>query len=220
MTRFVSRDRVAEIEKFHDYMPANYKELIDYDMTDPDTDNKAAYDAAKDTSWKKKSFCDVIKEFMVNVPKSKRQVVFDLILDYELNRIIKRDYNTKIKIHVENSTILKKTVITVRKWMDDAKRGRALYLAYLDYISNLTRRSWKTILDEHGAVDELDLLVVIAKQNRDMPDLALHYLEDLKEIGILPSNMNSPSCSVKWSSDDLLHYHPEPPDLVQLFDLA
>jgi hypothetical protein len=219
MTRFVSRDRVAEIEKFHDYMPNNYKELIDYDMTDQDSDNKAAYDAAKDTSWKKKSFCEVIKEFIINVPKAKRQLVLDLILEYELNRITKRDYNAKIKVHVENSTILKKTIIIVRKWMDDAKHGRILYHAYLDYLSNLTRRCWKTILEDHGAIDELDLLIVIAKQHRDIPDLGLFYTEDLKEIEALPSNMNPPTRYVRWS-DGSLHYHPEPPDLGDLFDLV
>ena len=219
MTRFVPRDQIAEIEKFHDYMPSNYKELIDYDMTDQDSENKAAYEAAKDTSWKKKSFCEVIKEFIVNVPKPKRQAVLDLILDYQLNKISKKDYNAKIKIHVENSTILKKTVITIRKWMDDAKHGRILYHAYLDYVGNLNRRCWKTILDDHSAIDELDLLIVIAKQHRDIPDLTLFYVEDLKEIGALPSNMNPPVANVRWS-DASIHYHPEPPDLGRLFDLA
>lgn len=218
MVRFVSRERISEIEKFHEYMPSNYKEMIDYDMSD-DTDNKANYDAAKDTSWKKKTFCDVLKEFIVNVPKPKRQVVFDLILDYQLNRVSKRDYNTKIKPFVENSAALKKTVITVRKWMDDMKRGRALQRAYLDYVSNLTRRCWKSILEEHGLVDELDLVVVIARQHRDVPDLALFYLEDLKEISSLPSNMHAPERTVRWL-DGTLHYHPEPPDLLELFDLV
>lgn len=219
MVRFVSRDRIAEIEKFHDYMPSNYKEMVDYDMTDGDNDSKASYDAAKDTSWKKKTFCEVLKDFIGNVPKPKRQAVFDLIFDYQLNRISKRDYNTKIKPFVENSAILKKTVITVRKWMDDSKRGRTLHRAYLDYVANITRRCWKTILEEHGLVDELDLVTVIAKQHRDTPDLALFYMEDLKEIGSLPSNMHAPERTVRWS-DGSLHYHPEPPDLLELFDLA
>jgi len=217
MTRFVSRDRISEIEKFHDYMPANYKEMIDYDMSD-DSDNKAAYDAAKDTSWKKKTFCDVLKEFLVNVPKPKRQVVLDLILDYQLSRVAKRDYNTKIKVYVENSNILKKTVILVRKWMDDIKHGRALQRAYLDYLSNLNRRSWKTILEEHGAVDELDLLIVIARQHRDIPDLALQYTEELKDISSLPSNLHPPEPNMRWSNKSL-NYHPEPPYLTELFDL-
>ena len=219
MTRFVSRDRISEIEKFHDYMPANYKELIDYDMTDQDSDNKASYDAAKDTSWKKKTFCDVLKEFLVNVPKSKRQQVLDLILDYQLNRMVKRDYNTRIKSYVEGSTLLKKTVIIVRKWMDDAKRGRVLHRAYLDYVSNVTRRCWKTILEDHGAVDELDLMLVVAKQHRDTPDIALLYAEELKDISELPSNMNLPEPNVRWS-DGSLNYHPEPPLLTDLFDLT
>jgi len=219
MTRFVSRDRISEIEKFHDYMPANYKEMIDYDMSDQDSDNKAAYDAAKDTSWKKKTLCDVLKEFLINVPKPKRQVVFDLILDYQLSLIAKRDYNTKIKNYVENSNILKKTVIIIRKWMDDAKHGRALQRAYLDYLFNLNRRCWKTILEEHGAVDELDLLIVIAKQHRDIPDLALQYSEELKDISGLPSNMNPPEPNVRWSNGSL-NYHPEPPSLTELFDLT
>jgi hypothetical protein len=220
MTRFVSRDRVSEIEKFHEYMPSNYKEMLDYDMTDSDSDtNKANYDAAKDTSWKKKTFTDVLKDFMVNVPKPKRKSVFDLILSYQLNKVSKRDYNTKIKPFVENSAALKKTVITVRKWMDDTKRGRALHRAYLDYVSNLTRRSWKTILEENGLVDELDLLVVIKTQHRDVPDLALFYLEELKEINSLPSNMHAPERTVRWL-DGSLHYHAEPPDLQEVFDLA
>jgi hypothetical protein len=219
MSRFVTRDRISEIEKFHDYMPANYKEMIDYDMTDSDNDNKAAYDAAKDTSWKKKTLCEVLKEFLVNVPKPKRQQVLDLILDYQLGRIVKKDYNTKIKNYVESSTILKKTVIIVRKWMDDAKRGRTLHRAYLDYVSNLPRRCWKTIIEDHGAVDELDLMIVIAKQHRNTPDIALLYEEELKEIIELPSNMNLPEANVRWQ-DDTLNYHPEPPLLTDLFDLT
>jgi len=219
MTRFVSRDRIAEIEQFHAYMPSNYKEMIDYDMTDGDNDSKASYDAAKDTSWKKKTFYEVFKDFIGNVPKPKRQAATDLIFDYQLNKISKRDYNTKIKPFVENSAALKKTVITVRKWMDDTKRGRILHRAYLDYVSNLTRRCWKTILEEHGLVDEQDLMMVISKQHRDVPDLALFYTEELKEIGSLPSNMHAPERTVRWS-DGSLHYHPEPPDLLELFDLA
>lgn len=219
MRRFVPNDRVSEIEKFHDYMPANYKELIDYDMTDADSDNKASYDAAKDTSWKKKTFCEVLKEFLVNVPKLKRPAVLDLMLDYQLGRIAKRDYNTKLKNHVESSTILKKTAIIVRKWMDDQKRGRTLHRAYLDYVCNVTRRCWKTILDDHGAVDELDLLVVIAKQHRDTSDLALLYEEELKDISELPSNMNPPEPNIRWS-DCSMNYHPEPPLLTDLFELT
>lgn len=219
MTRFVARDRISEIEKFHDYMPANYKELIDYDMTDQDSDNKASYDASKDTSWKKKTFTEVLKEFLVNVPKPKRQAVLDLIFDYQLNRVAKRDYNIKIKTYVESSTILKKTVIIVRKWMDDAKHGRILHRAYLDYVSNLTKRCWKTILEDHGAIDELDLLIVIAKQHRDTADLSLLYAEELKDISCLPSNMNLPEPTFKWL-DASLNYHPEPPLLLDLFDLT
>lgn len=219
MTRFVSRDRISEIEKFHDYMPANYKEMIDYDMTDQDSDNKASYDAAKDTSWKKKTFYEVIKEFLVNVPKPKRQAVLDLILDYQLGRIAKRDYNTKIKAYVEGSTLLKKTVIIVRKWMDDGKHGRILQRSYLDYAVNLTRRCWKTILEDHGAVDELDLLIVIAKQQHDAPDIALLYSEELKDISSLPANMNPPEATVRWSNGSL-NYHPELPSLLELFDLT
>lgn len=218
MTRFVTKDRISEIEKFHDYMPTNYKELIDYDMTDSDSDNKASYDAAKDMSWKKKTFTDVLKEFLVNVPKPKRQAVLDLILDYQLNRIAKKDYNLKIKAHVESSTILKKTVIIVRKWMDDSKHGRCLYRAYLDYISNIERRCWKTILEDHGCVDEQDLLVVIAKQHRDVPDLLALYAEDLKDIKDLPSNMNLPEASIRWT-DGSMNYHQEAPRLMELFDL-
>jgi len=218
MTRFIPKDRISEIEKFHDYMPNNYKDLIDYDMTDSDTDNKASYDAAKDMSWKKKTFTEVLKEFLVNVPKSKRQAVCDIILDYQLNRINKKDYNLKIKGYVESSTILKKTVIIVRKWMDDNKHGQCLYKAYLDYIANIERRCWKTILEDHGFVDEQDLLVVIAKQHRNVPDLFSHYAEDLKDIMELPSNMNLPEANMRWSTGEMC-YHMEIPNLVELFDL-
>ena len=103
--------------------------------------------------------------------------------------------------------------------MDDAKHGRALQRAYLDYLSNLSRRSWKTILEEHGAVDEIDLLVVIARQPRDIPDLALQYTEELKDISTLPSNLHPPEPSMRWSNKSL-NYHPEPPSLTELFDLA
>lgn len=220
MTRFVSPDRISEIEKFHEYMPSNYKEMLDYDMSDQNgNDNKTTYDAAKDTSWKKKTFCEVLKDFISNIPKSKRQTVFDLVLSYQLSRISKRDYNSKMKPHIENNSHLKKAAILVRKWMDDSKLGRVLYRAYLDYVANITRRCWKTILEDHGAVDELDLIVVIAKQHRDIPDLALSYSDDLKEIGSLPSNMNPPEKTMRWS-DASLNYHPEPPDLLELFDLA
>lgn len=221
MQRFVTQDRISEIEKFHEYMPTNYKEMIDYDMSDQsgNNDNKTTYDAAKDTSWKKKTFCDVLKDFILSMPKSKRQPVLDLVLNYQLGRIAKREYNAKIKPYIENNSSLKKYAILVRKWMDDSKLGRILHQAYLDYVANITRRCWKTILEDHGAVDELDLLIVIAKQHRDLPDLVLSYSDDLKEIGSLPSNMNHPEKTMRWS-DDSLNYHPEPPNLLELFDLA
>jgi hypothetical protein len=218
MTRFVSRDRIAEIEKFHDCMPASYKELVDYDMGE-DTDGKSSYDAAKDTSWKKKTFCAMLKDFTDNVPGIRRQDAFNLLMDYQMNRVSKRDYNTKIKPFIENSAVLKKSVITLRKWMDDPKRGRMLHKAYLDYAANLDRRCWKTILDDHGMVDEQDLLAVAARQHRSTPDLALFYSEEMKDIVTLPSNMHAPERTCRWA-DGSLHYHAEPPDLPGLFDLA
>lgn len=220
MTRFISRDRISEIEKFQEYMPTTYKDLIDYDMSDDDSaDNKGNnYDTAKDMSWKKKTFVDLLKDFFIYVPIQKRRELYNLLLDYQLNKISKRDYNIKLKSYIENNSSLKKAAILIRKWMDDSKKGRSVYKAYLDYIANITRRSWKTILEDHKVCNELDLIILIEKQNRDIPDIAISYSEDLKDIVSLPSNMHTPEKTIRWS-DGSLYYHPEPPNVGELFEL-
>lgn len=213
MERFVPKDRTNDIEKFAEYMPANYKELLEFSE---DTNQDVQI---KDVTWKKKTLVDLMALFLQQVSKHKRPLLLTLALDYQLGKVTKRDYNTKIKFFVENSSNAKKLSNAVRKWMDDSKHGQVLFKSYLDYLCNLTRRSWKTILEDHGAVAELDLLVLIAQQSRDSVDLTIHYVTECKGVSELPANMNPPEPIIKWA-DGTLNYHPESPALLQMFELV
>ncbi len=214
MRRFITPDRISEIESISAYIPNNYKDIVDQYIPEKSSEPLVA----KDVSWRKKSFVNLIKDFIHNVPQDKRSGMLNVILDYQLSRISVKVYNTQIKQYVENNSQVKKSVSLVKKWMDDSKTGRLLHSAYLDYAFNNTRRCWRSILDLHN-VNELDLLVVIAKQHRDTPDLAGLYADALQDIEGLPSDMYAPERSTRWS-DSSLHYHPEPPCLTQMFDLS
>jgi len=213
MQRFITPDRISEIEGFQEYMPSSYKDLVDYGSVDQLESN---YES-KTIVWKKKSLTEILKQVIEFVAKPKREELLNIFLDYQLARVTKRDFTAQIKPFVSTNVPLKKALTQVRKWMDDAKHGKCLYQAYLDYVSNLERRSWKLILEDHGAVDEQDLLLAIAKQDRDTPDILSLYEDDLRDIKDLVSNMNLPEATVQWS-DGSFGYHPEPPVLSQLFD--
>ena len=210
--RFVPKDKTNDIEKFAEYMPATYKELLEHTEEKQETQ-------IKDVAWKKFTLAELLGLFLPQIQKHKRTQLLSLVLDYQLGKVNKRDYSNKIKFFVDNNANAKKLSTATRKWMDDGKHGRILFKAYLDYLCNLTRRSWKTILEDHGAVAELDLLILIAQQCRDNVDLSMHYVEECKGTLELPANMNPPEATVKWS-DGTLHYHPESPALLLMFELA
>ncbi len=215
MQRVPLKDKISDIEAFQDYMPSTYKDLLDYDMSGDDT--HVNYDAAKDVSWKKRSYVELLKDIFTCLHKDQRAELFNIIISYQLNRMSKREYNLKLKPFIKINPLVKKPLILLRKWMDDGKRGQSLYGAYLDYVFNLERRCWRTILDEHNIFDELDLLIVIAKQSRSVADLNLVYAEDLAKTQALVSDMFPPEKIFRWG-DESLHYHPEIPNLKELFD--
>jgi len=211
MERFIPKDRTSEIERFAEYMPANYKELLEY------SEEKPQDVPFKEVAWKKKTLAELLVLFMGQVSKHKRQPLLSLVLDYQLGKVTKRDYNNKLKSFIDNANA-KKVSNALRKWMDDDSLGRSLFNAYLDYLCNLKLRSWKTILADHE-IGELDLLILIAQQHRDSVDLAMHYADECKSIRELPSNMNLPEPTARWT-DNSLNYHPEPPALLHMFELA
>jgi len=212
MGRFIPKDRTNDIEKFAEFMPANYKELLEHSKEKPENQ-------IKEVTWKKKTLTELIGLLLPQIQKPKRVQLLSLILDYQLDKVNKRDYNTKIKFFVDNNPNAKKLSNATRKWMDDTKHGGVLFKAYLDYLCNITKRSWKTILEDHGAVAELDLLILIEQQHRDDIDLTMHYVDECRGILELPANMNPPEATVKWS-DGTMHYHPESPALLQVFELV
>lgn len=214
MVRWQSRDRVSEIEQFNESLPTSYKALVDYESADL-TDSDKGYDVAKDHSWKRKSLKEILAEVLEHVQRAERRHILDIILDYQLSRITKREYNSRMKGYMDASLIFKKKATLVRKWIDDAKHGRLLFQAYLDYLCNIKKRSWKTVLDD-SAVNEQDLLIVISKQPCSDETSSL-YSEEIKGILEFPPNMHPPEATVRWSTG-LFSYHPEPPALAQLFD--
>lgn len=214
MVRWQSRDRVSEIEKFNESLPTSYKAMVDYEAADL-TDADKGYDVTKDHSWKRKSLKDILSEVLDHVQRPERHHILDIILDYQLAKITKREYNAKMRGYMEASPLFKKKVTLIRKWVDDVKHGRLLFQGYLDYVGNLERRAWKTILDDN-AINELDLLIVISKQPRSK-EVSAGYTDELKNILEFSPNMHPPETTVLWSTG-LLNYHPEPPVLANLFD--
>lgn len=214
IVRWQSRDRITEIEKFNESLPTSYKAIVEYEATDL-TDAEKGYDVAKDHSWKRKTLKEILSEVLEHVQKVERPNILNTILDYQLARLTKREYNAKMKGYMEVSPLFKKKVTLVRKWVDDAKHGKLLFQAYLDYVSNIERRSWKTIVDD-SAINELDLLIVMAKQPRTNEISAL-YKEEMGGVKEFPPNMFSPEPTIPWTTG-VLYYHPEPPVLANLFD--
>ena len=206
MYRFLSPDRTNEIEKFAENMPDSYKDLVKQ-MQDKNfvIDKNVEQDTVKDTAWKKKTLTDLLVEMTAAVStRSKRKMLFDLVMDYFLQKITKKSFTSEVN-KLDDS--LKKRVGSVRKWMDAVKLGSVLRLSYFDTLVNLKTRSWKTILEDHGVVADKDLLLIMARQPCDDNVLAL-YKDELVSVSQLPANMNPPEAAFPWS-DGLLHYHPE-----------
>lgn len=215
MYRFLPPDRTNEIEKFAENMPDSYKDLVKQ-LQDKNfvIDKNVEQDTIKDTAWKKKTLTELLIEMTAAVStRSKRQMLFDLVMDYFLLKITKKAFTSEVN---KLDDTLKKRVGSVRKWMDAVKLGAVLRLAYFDTLVNLKARSWKTILEDHGVVADKDLLLIMARQ--PCSDNVLEFYKDeLVSISQLPANMNSPEPVFPWS-DGLLHYHPELLGVTELLE--
>ena len=211
MVRFTTRDRVNEIENV-DKIPANYKELVDTD------DEAYKEETVKDSSWKKKTLAQLIKELFVGVSKTKRQMMLDAIFNYFFKNIVKKEYNSKITKLTDGNEVLKKKVVFIRKWIDDNNLGGILFTAHLDYLTNFEKRCWATILEENENVSDEDLLLVLGRQSSNNEDLCTRYAEEIISVSSRPANMFAPDLQFLWS-DGSFNYHPEPPNLTLMFDL-
>lgn len=212
MVRFTARDRINEIEQYVEKIPQNYKELVE------DEDGLLKEEAVvKDSSWKKKTLTQLIKELFVGVSKTKRQMMLDAIFNYFFKNIIKKEYNTKITKLTDGNEVLKKKVVVIRKWIDDSNLGGILFTAYLDYAINFEKRCWLTILEENENVSDEDLLLVLGRQSPN-EDLCTRYAEEILNVSSRPANMFAPDLQYQWT-DGSFQYHPETPNLTLMFDL-
>ena len=208
MKRFCPREsRVSEIESFTEMfaegLPKDYRDLL----------SSSTQDVAKvqepeiDIDWKSQTFRQVLSEVLRQFDDSHlKQVILNLALNYQVGKISKREFTSNCNKSLGNREHLKKLTVVIKKWMDDKKLGRALYMRYLDYLANSGKRGWQTILNEGKiGVAEEDLLILIAFQPRS-PDILSQYQDQLKAVEQLEPDANPTK----------LH-HPDPPDLKTLF---
>lgn len=174
MKRFVPNDqRLNEIEKFTENLPKTYKELLSNLTAENGNAEKKAKDDKKKLGGALRSILVTLVE---KVPPAFRSQLVDIVLDYQLSLITKRDFLNKITNEV--GLVFKDEALAIRKWID-SKSGVALYESYLDFTLN-RHVSWASVLDAHKRVMEEDLLMLLAKQPRTVETIA-------KYSGITPA---------------------------------
>lgn len=209
MKRFCPRDsRVSEIEHFAEMfaegLPKDYKELLCSSQEPTASDEPEI-----EIDWKSQTFKQVMSEVFHQFDDSHaKNQILTLTLSYQVGRISKREFTLNCNKILGTRDHLKKLTVVLKKWMDDKKLGRALYVRYLDYLANRERRGWQTVLNEGKiGVAEEDLLILIAFQPRSAEVLS-QYQEQLKPVQDLASDTVAPSQK---------DYLPELPDLKTLF---
>lgn len=175
-------NKVNEIEKFAEYLPKVYKDLLAA-YTEKENQVKSLNKLAKDERRKKESLKSLILSTVSNIKdEKKKRFILHLALDYQLSSISKREFLSKFNTNINNEN-LKENVLIIRKWID-SKLGTSLYNAYLDFLANAETRSIDTILKTHKKVDADDLIMLLAKQSRTKEVLNF-YKDQLVEYSTL-----------------------------------
>lgn len=209
MKRFCPRDsRVSEIEAFAEMfaegLPKDYKDLLSSSH-----EPSQQLEQEIEIDWKSQTFRQVLSDVFRHFEDTHlKNQILNLTLSYQVGRISKREFTLNCNKALGTRDHLKKLTVILKKWMDDKKLGRALYLRYLDYLANVERRGWQTVLNEGKiGVAEEDLLLLVAFQPRS-PQIIEQYQEQFKAVQDLAADTVAPS---------QVDYLPELPDLKTLF---
>lgn len=200
MVKLMPVDRTNEIEAFATHLPKSYKDLL----ASPGDGQKSPLKLAKEGKKSKESFRNILIDGISSISGSdQRKKCVNLVLDYQLGLVGKKDFQSKMVLIVREEQI-KKDLLGVRKWID-SKAGAALQDAYFDYVVNKERRSWATVLAEHKKVHEEDLVVLLSHLQLEGAPLQ-HFTDKVASFAKLPSDKAVPKA-------------PFHPDLVRLAEV-
>jgi len=216
MTRYFNRERINEIQSFADMcaegLPKDYKE---YTATVQEK-NEDDPDVEIEIDWRSLTLVGMLREVLRHFDDSHvRHQILNQTLAYQLGKMSKREFTSSTNKILGYRELGKKLVVLLKKWLDDKRLGRVLFAKYLDYLCNLERRSWETILSE-GKIDvaEEDLLLLISYQPR-AEGLLKTYGDQIHLFEQMPSDLVDPEASYQTASG--LAFHPDPPDWKTLF---
>lgn len=167
LKKLVAEDRSSKIQEIANYRK-NYRQFLNK----PENTKKKSSE-----KWQERSLLSLVKEALSEFETDKeKEKVRDFLLRYQLGLVDKKKFT---------SLVLSKDIkISLKKWMDSKSRGSSLYLAYIDYVENLRKRSWETILKtaKHVHPDDLHLLISFqpASVVRSNSNLLQIYHEDLR----------------------------------------
>lgn len=158
--RIVPNDkRLTDIEGFTEALPKTYKDLLS-NLTAEDGN------AEKKATAEKKRVSGALRSLMIvtveKIPLTQRTRFVEIVLDYQLSLITKRDFINRITAEVGPS--IKDDALAIRKWID-SKSGAALYDAYIDFVLN-NNNTWVGVLEAHKRILEEDLILLVARQPR------------------------------------------------------
>jgi len=151
-------DRLEDIKKFADSIPKYYKDLLA--SMEAET-NKSPIKTLKESRRSRDNLRSLLGGILVQVEnKEDKLKLLQLVLDYQVALVGKREYLSKLTLLVTDE-LLKKEFLALRKWID-SKSGSLLQEAYFDYVANSERRSWQTIVDTYKKISEEDLQMLIS----------------------------------------------------------
>jgi hypothetical protein len=178
MQRFVPRDRLNEIEAIAEHLPEHYKALI---ASEPSVDKQPAWEQELG-GWGLKG---VIAHFTESLAGDAKTTVSNLVLDYLLRRVNKKDFNTALVACMQSDKELKRRSLTLKRWLEHAELGVKLFWTYLDYIVNYPARPWQTILDHGYSRDPEDILLLLTRQPKtEQPPRG--YAHEIKKVAKYP----------------------------------
>ena len=167
--RFVPNDqRISEIEKFTEFLPKTYKDLLSTLTADNGNAEKKASREAEASRKRGGTLKAMISTLLAKVPPAQHGRLVEFVLDYQLALITKRDFLNRAVSDL--GTGFKDDILTIRKWID-SKSGSALYDAYLDYMAG-SQKSWASLLELHKRMMEEDLLMLVARQPRTVESIS------------------------------------------------
>jgi len=182
--RWVPNDRVQEIERFQEMLPKTYKDLLSKLGDQDRTSGKAALEKKRVESLK-----SLMVDVLEKADKTKRGLLLDALVQYQLGRTEKKAFTETISSMVADDAV-KKQFQFIRRWVD-GKGGQQLLEAYLDCIVNEERRSWNTICGHHGKVSDDDVLLLLSRQPRTA-DVLRFYESKTKSVSALPADAIPP----------------------------